>query len=125
MTFLRRAWLWITGALAFAGAALLGLWRRAVRQRDEARAQRDAAVRSAERERGLATDVARIEAEHRTAGDIIAAKRVEAEKAIEARREETARAVSVEDLARLETARRARKALERERRPRRSTKRRR
>jgi membrane protein implicated in regulation of membrane protease activity len=49
MTFLRRAWSWIVAALGSALLAVAMLWRRAARQRDEARDQRDAAAASAGR----------------------------------------------------------------------------
>lgn len=54
MTWLRRVWAWIVAALGTAIVALALLWRRAAGQRDEARDERDAATRSAERERALA-----------------------------------------------------------------------
>lgn len=109
MTFLRRAWLYVVGALVAAVSALALLWRRATRQRDEARAERDAARRSAQRTEGLRDTEAQIETQHVTAGQIVAAKREAAAARAEAAHAETDAALDVDELARLETSRRRRR----------------
>jgi hypothetical protein len=53
MSVLRKAWVWITAAGAMVALFFGWLWRQAVRQRNEARIERDLARRSAERERVL------------------------------------------------------------------------
>ena len=53
MSILRKIGLWLALAGSAIGGLLLYLWRRAVRQRNEARIERDLARRSAERERVL------------------------------------------------------------------------
>lgn len=108
MTWLRRAWAWVMAAVGGVALVLALLWRRAVRQRDEARAERDAAQRSAGRERGLAAETQAIETQHVTAGQIVAAKREAAAARAEAAHAETDAALDVDELARLETRRRRR-----------------
>ena len=109
MSWLRRAWLWVVAGLGSAALALALLWRRATRQRDEARAERDAAQRSAGRERGLAAETQAIETQHVTAGQIVAAKREAAAARAEAAHAETDAALDVDELARVETSRRRRR----------------
>lgn len=109
MNLLRRAWIWIVGALGSAALVLGLLWRRAARQRDEARVQRDAAQRSAQRGETLRATETAIEAQHRTAGAIVAAKRAVVEAAARDARAETDTALDVDELARIETARRRRR----------------
>ena len=77
MTWLRNAWSWLVAALGGVTLVVALLWRRAVRQRNEARAERDAARASAERERQV-----RAEEEH--VREVMRGKRV----AIEAELEE-------------------------------------
>ncbi len=76
---LRRAGAWIVAALGAALLVLALLWRRALGQRDQARAERDGAQRSAERERELAAEEGAIETRRQTAGDIIEQHQREAE----------------------------------------------
>lgn len=56
MTVLKKVWFWISVTGLFLVVALGRLWRRATRQRDEARNERDVAKRSAVRERVLEED---------------------------------------------------------------------
>lgn len=73
-------WLWLPFALT--GGLIVWLWRRAVGQakaekrlRLDAEAREEAQARSAERERLAGAAVAKVDAERRTAGQIIEAKR--------------------------------------------------
>lgn len=61
MSILRKIGLWLALAGSAIGGLLLYLWRRAVRQRDEARVERDLARRSAERERVLQDEHRQVE----------------------------------------------------------------
>lgn len=106
MTWLRRVWLYVVGALAAAVSVLALLWRRAARERDEARAERDAARRSAARTETLHEQTQAIETQHVTAGQIVAAKREAAAVKAQAAHAETDAALDVDELARLETRRR-------------------
>lgn len=105
MSWLRKAWLWVVAALGSAVLALGLLWRRAARQRDQAQADRDAARRSAERDEGLRATETAIEAQHHTAGEIVAAKRAEAAARAQAAHTQTD-TEDVDALARIETERR-------------------
>ena len=78
MTWLRNAWAWLVAALGGALLVVGLLWRSAVRQRDEARVQRDAAQRSAVREREVVT-------ESEAVREVVRGRRVEIE---EVRREQ-------------------------------------
>lgn len=109
MTWLRRAWLWVTAALGSVAVALTLLWRRATRQRNEARAERDAAQRSAARTETLHEQTQAIEAQHTTAGAIVQAKREAAAVRAQAAHAETDAALDVDELARVETSRRRRR----------------
>lgn len=72
------------GALVAALLAALGLWRRAVRQRDEARARAESAAASARRGETLRVDEAQARREHEAARVAVDARVRE----IEERREE-------------------------------------
>lgn len=72
------------GALVAALLAVLGLWRRAVRQRDEAQARADSAAASARRGETLRVDEAQARREHEAARVAVDARVRE----IEERREE-------------------------------------
>lgn len=85
LTWLRNVWAWVVAALGAALLAVVLLWRRAARQRDEAREQRDAARDSAERERQHADDSAAVRDAFRGRRVDVEAERVEAVEQIEAR----------------------------------------
>lgn len=109
MSLLRRVWLYVVGALGSAVLVLGLLWRRAARERDQAQAERDAAQQSSARTEGVRDSEIAIEAVHRTAGEIVAAKREQVEAAHAEARAETDAALDVDELARVETARRRRR----------------
>ena len=85
MSLLRKAWAWIVAALGSALIVVVLLLRRATRQRDEARHQRDAAKASAERERHHADDSAAVREAMRSRRVEVEAERVEKAEQIEAR----------------------------------------
>lgn len=78
MTWLRRAWAWLrlrawlVAVLVI--AAVTTFWRRAARQRDTAKAERDAARASAEREREVAAKTAAAEERARVRREEIVAR---------------------------------------------------
>lgn len=72
MSVLRKIGLWLALAGSAIGGLMLYLWRRAIRQRDEARIERDLARRSAERERELQDEHRQVEVAARR--DIASAK---------------------------------------------------
>lgn len=108
MTWLRKAWAWLVAALGGALLVVALLWRRAVRQRNEARQQRDAARDSAARERHVATESEAVREAVRGRRLEVEAERVEAVEAIDARPKPTTRYEIADELNRRLEARRGR-----------------
>lgn len=106
MTWLRKAWAWLVAALGGVTLVVALLWRRAVRQRNEARQQRDAARASAEREREVAAESEAVREAVRGRRVEVEAARVEAVEEIEARPKPTTRDEIADELNRRLEARR-------------------
>lgn len=106
LTWLRNAWAWLLAALGSALIVVVLLLRRATRQRDEARDQRDAAKASAERERKHADESAAVRDAMRGRRVEVEAERVEAVKQIDARPQPTTTDEIVDELNKRMEARR-------------------
>jgi flagellar biosynthesis/type III secretory pathway M-ring protein FliF/YscJ len=108
LTWLRNAWAWLVAALGGALLVVGLLWQRAVRQRDEARAERDAARRSAEREREVVVESEAVREAVRGRRVAIEETRRERVEEIEARPKPTTRDELAAELNRRMEARRGR-----------------
>lgn len=108
LTWLRNAWAWVLAALGSALIVVVLLLRRATRQRDEARDQRDAAKASSERERKHADESAAVRDAMRSRRVEVEAERVEAVEQIDARPHPTTRDDLVDELNRRMETRRGR-----------------